>query len=156
MNTPDLQHDVFVLERRYAKPPERVFQAFADPEQKRRWYAEHPSSELLDYELDFREGGIERASMRLNAGPLAGTPMVAHNVHLRILPGQAIVAASTMDVGDRRISASLLTFAFEADGAAGTRLVFTHQAVFFAGADGPAMRREGWEKLLDRFGEVLG
>jgi hypothetical protein len=26
----------------------------------------------------------------------------------------------------------------------------THQAAFFEGADGPAMREDGWRKLLDK------
>ena len=37
----------------------------------------------------------------------------------------------------------------------GTRLVLTHQAVFYEGADGPEMRKGGWEKLLDQLGAGL-
>jgi uncharacterized protein YndB with AHSA1/START domain len=33
-------HNTFVVERSYPVKPERVFAAFADPAQKRRWYAE--------------------------------------------------------------------------------------------------------------------
>jgi uncharacterized protein YndB with AHSA1/START domain len=32
----------------------------------------------------------------------------------------------------------------------GTDLLFTHQAAFFEGADGPEMREEGWRKLFER------
>jgi hypothetical protein len=32
----------------------------------------------------------------------------------------------------------------------GTDLILTHQAAFFEGADGPAMRKDGWRKLLDK------
>jgi len=31
----------------------------------------------------------------------------------------------------------------------GTDLIFTEQAAFFEGADGPQIREEGWRKLLD-------
>jgi hypothetical protein len=31
----------------------------------------------------------------------------------------------------------------------GTDLIFTEQAAFFEGADGPRIREEGWRKLLD-------
>jgi hypothetical protein len=34
-------------------------------------------------------------------------------------------------------------------------LRFTHQAAFYEGADGPAMRRGGWEKLLDALATTL-
>jgi hypothetical protein len=30
--------------------------------------------------------------------------------------------------------------------------VFTHQAAFFEGADGPQMREAGWHQLLARLG----
>ena len=32
-------HDTFVIERRYAHAPARVFATLADPALKRRWYA---------------------------------------------------------------------------------------------------------------------
>jgi hypothetical protein len=32
----------------------------------------------------------------------------------------------------------------------GTDLIFTHQAVFFEGADGPEMREGGWRRLLEK------
>jgi uncharacterized protein YndB with AHSA1/START domain len=51
-------HTTFTLERTYPAPPTRVFQAWADPEVKARWFAGNPE----DYELDFRPGGTERKS----------------------------------------------------------------------------------------------
>lgn len=155
MSTAELTHDVFVLERMFPKPPERVFRAFSDPDQKRRWYAEHSGSELLEYRTDFREGGAETAESRLQAGPVKGKIIRAVNTYLHIVTDAAVVQSQTMYLGSHRMSAALLTFAFNGNKDGGTRLVFTHQAVFFAGADGPAMRREGWEKLFDRFGELL-
>jgi hypothetical protein len=37
----------------------------------------------------------------------------------------------------------------------GTDLIFTHQAVFFEGADGPQMREGGWRSLFDRLATEL-
>lgn len=62
-----------------------------------------------------------------------------------------------MTIGGRRISAALQSFEFfDVDGAS-TRMRFTHQAAFFEGADGPAMRRAGWEQLFGQLqGELAG
>jgi hypothetical protein len=37
----------------------------------------------------------------------------------------------------------------------GTDLIFTEQAAFFEGADGPEMREEGWHKLLEHLAKEL-
>jgi len=37
----------------------------------------------------------------------------------------------------------------------GTDLLFTHQAAFFEGSDGPEMRKGGWEKLLTNLDSEL-
>jgi len=38
----------------------------------------------------------------------------------------------------------------------GTDLVFTHQGAYFEGADGPEMRKGGWESLLNKLVKELG
>jgi hypothetical protein len=52
------KHTDFVIERDFAATPEAVFQAWADPQAKRRWsdcHAEHTT----EYRLDFRPFGHE-------------------------------------------------------------------------------------------------
>lgn len=150
MTSSAVQQDSFTIERFYPKDPGAVFAAFADPARKRRWYAEGDTHDVDDFRMRFEVGGQENLSSRLNANtPFAGVALERRGSFLDIVPGSRIVTAATMAIGGRRISASLETFEFvPADG--GTRLVFTHQAVFFEGADGPQMRRQGWELLLDR------
>ncbi|CAH0157337.1 hypothetical protein SRABI118_00667 [Massilia sp. Bi118] len=155
MTAPSVQQDSFTIERFYPKQPAAVFAAFADPGRKRRWYAEGETHDVDDFVMQFEVGGQENLSSRLNAStPFAGVPLVRRGSFLDIVTDSRIVSAATMEIGGRRISASLETFEFvPADG--GTRLVFTHQAVFFEGADGPQMRRQGWELLLDRMSAEL-
>jgi uncharacterized protein YndB with AHSA1/START domain len=148
MSSPSVIHNTFTIERAYPAAPDRVFTAFADPSQKRRWFVEGGDNQVERYELDFRVGGKEIASFR-HGPPVQGWVFTADAVYLDIRPNRRIVFASTMAMGEARISATLVTVEFLAAGN-GTTLLLTHQGVFFEGADGPQMREEGWRKLLDR------
>jgi uncharacterized protein YndB with AHSA1/START domain len=142
-------HSTFVIERSYSVAPERVFAAFKDPAKKRRWFVEEGHHQVEHYELDFRVGGKERVGVLLGEDtPLAGVACTNEITYLDIVTNRRIVTASTMSVGEQRISASLVTFEL-APSKAGTDLIFTHQGAFFEGADGPKMREEGWRKILD-------
>jgi uncharacterized protein YndB with AHSA1/START domain len=152
MAEPTVIHNTFVLERSYPVKPERVFAAFADTAKKRRWFLESDdhSSTVEHYEMDFRVGGKETARVRLGPGtPVAGLACTNEISYLGIIPDQRIVFVSTMSIEDRCISASLGTFELLPT-EKGTDLIFTHQAAFFEGADGPEMRKAGWESLFAR------
>ena len=73
-----------------------------------------------------------------------------------VLPPSTILAklGAPAARATRRISSSLVTFEFQPT-AAGVDVVCTHQAAFYEGADGPQMRKGGWEKLLDALGDAL-
>ncbi|HSY13755.1 MAG TPA: SRPBCC family protein [Verrucomicrobiae bacterium] len=148
-------HNTFVLERSYPKPPEDVFAAFADPDKKRRWYADSRGLEVVAFDQDFRVGGVERLQYRFNQGsPFPGAALVNEGRYQDIVPNRRIVTASTMDLADRRISATLVTFEFLPTDK-GTDLICTHQGTFFEGADGPEMRQQGWQTLFDRLEKTL-
>jgi uncharacterized protein YndB with AHSA1/START domain len=136
----DLQpviHDTFVLERSYPVSPERVFSYFTDAARKRRWFGESDGHDVEAFELDFRVGGVA------NEGTIQ-----------EIAPGRRVVTATTMTLGDRRISSALVTIEIVPDGD-GARLTCTHQAAFYEGADGPQMRKGGWEQLFARLARTM-
>ena len=155
MQEPSVIHNTFVIERSFPKPPERVFSAFADPTKKRRWFAEGDSHEIELFESDFRVGGAERLRYRFKQGtPFPGAALTNDARFQDIVPNRRIVSASTMDLADKRISASLVTFEFlQTD--KGTDLIFTHQGTFFEGSGGPQMRDAGWRKLFDNLATEL-
>ena len=143
-------HSTFVIERNYPATPERVFAAFADPAKKRRWFVEGGHHEVEPHEMDFRVGGKERARFRFKDGtPLKGIACANDASYQDIVPNRRVVFASTMTVGEKCISASLVTCEF-LPSESGTDLICTHQGAFFEGADGPEMREAGWRKLLEQ------
>ena len=144
-------HSTFVLERSYPRPPKTVFAAFAEAAKKKRWFADGEGHELQQFELDFRVGGTERLIYRLKAGtPVAGMMLTNESRYQDIVPERRIVMAGTMDLGDKRILISLVTFEFlQTD--TGTDLILTDQGTYLDGVSGltPQMLEAGWRNLLD-------
>lgn len=149
-------HSTFVIERRYQKDPAHVFAAFSEPEKKRRWFAAGEHHDLERFEMDFRVGGAERLQYRFKENsPFPGVALISDGCYLDIVPDRRIVIASSMALADHRFSSSLVTIEVVAADDGGTDLICTHQGAFFEGADGPAMREAGWNKLLDNLGAEL-
>jgi uncharacterized protein YndB with AHSA1/START domain len=147
-------HRTFSVERTYPALPSRVFAAFANPETKRRWFAEGPGFEVDEFALDFRVGGFERTRFRA-AGGASGRN---DTIFLDIVPDERIVFAYSLTDGEVRTSAALTTVELAPDtdgGETQTRLLLTEQVAFLDGVDGTASRRRGWGALLDRLGDAI-
>ena len=150
MSERSTHHATLVIERAYAASPARVFHAFADPKAKARWFVGPDEWESSDHALDFRVGGREHAS----GGPPGGPVHSFDALYQDIVPDQRIVYTYDMHLDDKRISVSLATVELKPAGA-GTRLIFTEQAVFLDGYDNPAQREEGTRALLDNLDTSL-
>ena len=143
-------HATFVLERVFPSAPERVFNAFADPKAKAKWFAGPPDWDQGKVAMDFRVGGEEINE----GGPKGGPWSVFVATYQDIVPNERIIYTYWMTLDGKRISVSVATIEFQAEGA-GTRLKLTEQGVFLDGFDNPALREEGTRGLLDALGKSL-
>ncbi len=155
MAEPKVVHNTFVLERKFNQPVATVFEVFSDPEKARQWYVADRSSEIVEFTRDFREGGTERMIYKMGPQtPFPGTPLENEGRFQEIVPNERIVMASSMKIGGHRISVTQVTFELLPT-VEGSELILTHQGAFLPGSDGPKMRQDGWNTLLDRITAVV-
>ncbi len=143
MNEPFANHSTFVVERNYKHSTARVFAAWASQSAKAEWF---PKAD----EFDFRVGGREYNC----DGPPGGPVFTFDACYQEIVPNRRIVYTYTLDMEEKRLSASVTTVEFKPVGG-GTRLIYTEQGVFLDGHDTPDQREHGTTLFLDKLGEVL-
>ena len=145
-------HHMMVLERTYPASPSRVFAAWADQKAKSVWFTGAEPDEFTpsDYVLDFRVGGREYTQ----GGPPGGDVYTYEARYDDIVDDQRIVYTSFMLRNDVRISSSLTSVEFIAEGD-GTKLVLTEHGIYFDGEDKPEDRKEGISIQLATLGEWL-
>jgi uncharacterized protein YndB with AHSA1/START domain len=147
---PKVVHATCVVERSFSQPPHVVFQALSEADKVRRWMGPGEGSDLIDFQSDFREGGLQVLKYQMGPkAPIPGVVITNEGRFLCIAPDERIVTSSTMKRDEWIFSASLVTFELLATGK-GTDILITHQGAFFEGSDGPAMRNHGWNVLADR------
>ncbi|HKI13304.1 MAG TPA: SRPBCC domain-containing protein [Candidatus Acidoferrum sp.] len=152
---PKVVHATCVVERSFSKPAGVVFAALSDPDKIRRWMGGSEHSELFEFGCEFREGGKQVVKYKMGPEtPIPGAVITNEGRFQQIVPDERIVTASTMKMGDRIFSASQVTFELVPTDK-GTDLILTHQGAFFQGSDGPKMREQGWNALMDKLVAVV-
>lgn len=152
MTERSVDHESFTIERRYDAPPARVFAAWADPAQKRRWFG-GPDA-WNDAEIDFRVGGWERSSGSAGGSDGDGPVFSYDALYQDIVPDERILYTYAMCMNGARISVSLACIELSPDGS-GTRLRYTEHGAFLDGLDNAKQRDEGTEQILDALGTYL-
>ena len=95
-------------------------------------------------------GGVESL-----AGDVEGGMSYRYDaVYQDIVDNERIVYSYEMTMAGRRISVSVATIEFIADGN-GTHLILTEQGAFLDGLDQPAFREKGTNELMDKLGTTL-
>jgi uncharacterized protein YndB with AHSA1/START domain len=143
-------HSTFRVTRHYSRAPARVFQAFADKEQVRRWRVEGDGFDIREFSYDFRVGGGEVKRFAFGDGPEIRLDAQFQD----IAPHERIVFSYRVAMGDSPMSISLTTVEFRKS-AVGTELVYTEQGVFFGGREEVKGREEGTRLILDSLAKAL-
>lgn len=137
----------FVIERTYQAAPQRVFDAWADPAAKAKWFG---PPQKADYSLDFRVGGREHLTVQAPDGATYNFDAVYQD----IVPGCRIIHAYDMHRDEVRISVSLATIEIEAHGD-GARLTLTEHGVYLDGHDTPEQREHGTNEMFEALGAYV-
>jgi uncharacterized protein YndB with AHSA1/START domain len=137
-------HATFVVERTFDAPLDRVWDAFAVPEQHAQWFGSEENFTETEASEEFRVGGQAVQDGQWHGGPTSR--FVA--TYTDIVERERIVSTYDMWVGGEHLSTSLTTTEFEAvDG--GTRLTFTEQGVYLDGKDDGSQREAGFGGIFD-------
>jgi uncharacterized protein YndB with AHSA1/START domain len=135
----------FSLERIHEVTPDLVFNAWADPVVKARWFA----SSASEYELDLRPGGFERTSTILEGKQITWE---AH--YCDIVDKERIVYTSVLREDTIVATASLTTVELIPD-RDNTRLNLVEFGAYLDGREKPAWREQGTGAWLDALGKDL-
>lgn len=141
----------FTITRTLPAPPERVFAALSDFEEKKQWFTGPADWTQVEASLDFRPGGSE---VNIGQGPDGDrSEFYAH--YYDIVPNERIVYTYEMHHRGVKLSVSLATFELEPEGE-GTTLTLTEHGVYLDGHEDPALREEGTRMLFDQLAAYVG
>ncbi|HWA61771.1 MAG TPA: SRPBCC family protein [Caulobacteraceae bacterium] len=143
-------HGTFSLERRLDAPPARVYAAFATLQGKQAWFRGGDEQTITEHDFDFREGGTEHLVGKWASGRVSQFDAR----YFDIVPDERIVYAYEMHIDGTKISVSLATIEFKAEGA-GTRLLLSETGAFLDGYDDAGAREHGTNFLMDRMAASL-
>jgi uncharacterized protein YndB with AHSA1/START domain len=135
----DVTHSTFTLQRHYPAGLARVFDAWADPEARRRWMARG-----AEHDLDFVVGGHENVTGSDDQGRV----LTYRARFVDIVTDQRILTTSTLHSGDQLSTVSMTSVEFEAD-ATGTVVVLTEHGMYLSGQEQPDWRERGTAQQLD-------
>ena len=145
-------HGTFTLNRSWAAPPSRVFQAWADPNLKRQWFGPPPGEWTESRRtMEFRPGGLEIHEGKLTTSGV--TTLYEGRFHL-IEENQRLIFAYDLHLSGRFHSVTLASLVLEANGAR-TDVSYTEQVMYLDGADGTAQRRHGTEYLFEKIEKLM-
>lgn len=148
-------HASFTITRHWKASPARVFAAFADEQQKAKWFSGDGSWTQEERSFDFREGGVESLTGRWKTGIVTRFDCVYRDI---VPPkdgeGGRIIYSYCMFVDGKKISVSQAALEIRPDGEA-TRFVLTEYGDYLDGYDDAGSREHGTNALMDALEKSL-
>ncbi|MCU1686995.1 MAG: Activator of Hsp90 ATPase 1 family protein [Amycolatopsis sp.] len=135
----DVTHSTFTLERQYQASVQRVFEAWATPEARKRWMAQG-----AEHSQNFEVGGLE--TVKGDDGE--GHALTYEARYAEIATNERILTTSTLHSGDQLSTVSVTSVEFSAAGE-GTRVVLTEHGMYLPGQEQPDWREHGTAQQLD-------
>ena len=136
------------IERTFAATPDRVFQAWTEPETLIQWWGPE-GHHIPEYTMDVREGGAWRTVMESEKGERH----IASGVFREIAPPERLVMTWAWEQPDgRRGHETMIELTFQPD-PDGTRLRLVQR--LFETVEGRDNHRKGWTSTLNCLDEML-
>lgn len=149
MTQAHISHQTVSVTRTFEAPTARVFATWREAPRLARWYV--PGDGTWDSRIvqhDFRVGGRKH----LTFGPKGGPRYSEDCRYEDIVEGKRICFSMTIANETARMTTSMVTVEFFADGAR-TQLKVTDQMAVLDGGDGPTNAREreaGWAETIGK------
>lgn len=132
-----------VIRREYAASPQRVYEAWTDPEQARQFLCPQDIT-VADVTMDVRPGGRYRIDMR-NA---QNEPYVAHGTYREVQPGRRLCMTWQWEENNpAEEHETLLTIEFNPH-PVGTELILTHERL--SSEESRNNHAHGWTTMLQK------
>ncbi len=129
------------MKRHFDAPLERVFRAFADPEQLAMWWGPAGMS-VVDHNIDVRVGGAWRTTIRSKAGD----DYTMSGVYREISAPRRLVFTWAWERDGERGHETVVTIDLAEDG---NRTELTFLQEIFDSADMRDSHQEGWQSSFD-------
>lgn len=146
------ERDLFLV-RIFDAPPEKVYQAWTDPELIKQWFAPDPVT-LPIAELDVRPGGTSYMVMRTPDG----NDMPMHGVYLEVVPNERLVSTDAYKTAWEPSEKPFLTLELSFE-AFGQRTRYTARVRHWSAEDREAHEKmgffEGWNLCADQLAALV-
>lgn len=129
-------------------PREKVFAAWTDPEQLKKWFAPNEAFQVPEASVDLKVGGRYRIQMLAPDGGIH----TAHGEYLEIVPPEKLVFTWGWEGNSEFPKNTRVTVKFVAQGQE-TEVQLRHEWLPNAGAK--RLHGEGWTGSLDRLQKFL-
>ena len=150
MTSQTLKHATLVFERICAAPVERVFAAFANPEERASWGTPSDTAAFTYDKVDFREGGVDI----FRCGDKRDPQYRGVTTYYDIVPNERIISSEVVEMHGRKLLISMSSATFAPEGI-GTKVVVTVQLTSLAGEGMLNNAKFGHDSSLDNLVKAM-